>query len=41
MVEFEEKIIPSIEKFQPQLMIISAGFDAHFKDPTGTRIEKR
>jgi acetoin utilization deacetylase AcuC-like enzyme len=30
---FEEKFKPAIEKFAPQLFIISAGFDGHHRDP--------
>ncbi|MBI2619278.1 MAG: histone deacetylase [Ignavibacteriales bacterium] len=30
---FQEAIIPAIEKFRPELIILSAGFDAHRDDP--------
>lgn len=30
---FKEKVIPELEKFQPNFILISAGFDAHKKDP--------
>jgi acetoin utilization deacetylase AcuC-like enzyme len=30
---FRNVIIPSAEAFEPQLILISAGFDAHFQDP--------
>jgi acetoin utilization deacetylase AcuC-like enzyme len=30
---FDEKIIPALEKFQPGMLLISAGFDAHHDDP--------
>lgn len=30
---FEEKIIPAIAKFSPELIVTSAGFDAHIADP--------
>lgn len=30
---FDERIRPSIEAFQPDLILISAGFDAHTRDP--------
>jgi acetoin utilization deacetylase AcuC-like enzyme len=30
---FGEKIVPALEKFQPEFIIISAGFDAHRDDP--------
>jgi acetoin utilization deacetylase AcuC-like enzyme len=33
MEAFEEGIIPELEKFKPQIILISAGFDAHSSDP--------
>ena len=30
---FQEKILPAIEKFKPQAVLLSAGFDAHAADP--------
>ncbi len=30
---FEKKILKPIEKFRPEVVLISAGFDAHFRDP--------
>jgi acetoin utilization deacetylase AcuC-like enzyme len=30
---FENVILPQLVKFAPELIIISAGFDAHFRDP--------
>ena len=30
---FEERVLPRIEDFRPELVIISAGFDAHTRDP--------
>lgn len=30
---FDEKLIPAAETFQPKLVLISAGFDAHADDP--------
>lgn len=30
---FEARAIPPVERFKPELLIISAGFDAHFRDP--------
>jgi acetoin utilization deacetylase AcuC-like enzyme len=30
---FESRILPSIDAFRPNLIIISAGFDAHHRDP--------
>jgi acetoin utilization deacetylase AcuC-like enzyme len=32
---FLEKILPTIDIFQPEFIIISAGFDAHVDDPLG------
>eukprot|EP01035_Chromulina_nebulosa_P007028 gene7028-9468_t len=33
---FENLILPQLRKFAPELIIISAGFDAHFRDPLAT-----
>ncbi len=30
---FESRILPRLAEFQPELIIISAGFDAHYRDP--------
>jgi acetoin utilization deacetylase AcuC-like enzyme len=30
---FAERILPRLEDFRPELLIISAGFDAHMRDP--------
>ena len=30
---FRERILPALENFRPDLIIISAGFDAHHRDP--------
>ena len=30
---FENLILPQLTKFNPELLIISAGFDAHYRDP--------
>jgi acetoin utilization deacetylase AcuC-like enzyme len=30
---FENLILPQLQKFSPELIIISAGFDAHYRDP--------
>lgn len=32
---FMEKILPKIDHFRPEMIIISAGFDAHANDPLG------
>jgi len=31
----EERILPAVDRFAPDLIIISAGFDAHERDPLG------
>ena len=30
---FREKILPALENFRPELVLVSAGFDAHWRDP--------
>ncbi|MFZ8803208.1 MAG: hypothetical protein ACO2PO_09540, partial [Candidatus Calescibacterium sp.] len=30
---YEEILVPVAEKFSPDIVIVSAGFDAHYKDP--------
>ena len=32
---FRDRILPAVEAFRPDLVIISAGFDAHYRDPLG------
>ncbi|MFH1874488.1 MAG: histone deacetylase [Pseudomonadota bacterium] len=32
---FDKHLIPAIEEFKPQLILVSAGFDAHVRDPLG------
>ncbi len=32
---FSEKILPKIDQFKPDVVMISAGFDAHYDDPLG------
>ncbi len=32
---FTSRILPALDRFQPELIIISAGFDAHHRDPLG------
>ncbi len=32
---FEQLILPALERFAPDLVIVSAGFDAHRRDPLG------
>jgi acetoin utilization deacetylase AcuC-like enzyme len=30
---FEDRILPRLAEYKPELVIISAGFDAHYRDP--------
>ena len=30
---FQEQVLPAIDGFRPEMILISAGFDAHYKDP--------
>jgi acetoin utilization deacetylase AcuC-like enzyme len=32
---YDELILPAVRSFQPQLILVSAGFDAHWADPLG------
>ncbi|MFH1288814.1 MAG: histone deacetylase [bacterium] len=32
---FENYLLPAVEKFKPEFILISAGFDAHIEDPLG------
>ena len=31
--KFDEIILPRLDSYEPEILIISAGFDAHYKDP--------
>jgi acetoin utilization deacetylase AcuC-like enzyme len=33
---FDLAILPRLEEFAPELVVISAGFDAHWRDPLGS-----
>ena len=33
MEAMESRVLPALDAFAPDLVIISAGFDAHFRDP--------
>ncbi len=35
LAAFRDEIIPTLEKYKPELLLISAGFDAHANDPLG------
>src|SRR6476620_7231990 len=30
---FEQRVVPAVERFDPELLLVSAGFDAHEEDP--------
>jgi acetoin utilization deacetylase AcuC-like enzyme len=32
---FERRILPALDRFAPELLLVSAGFDAHRADPLG------
>jgi acetoin utilization deacetylase AcuC-like enzyme len=34
---FRDRILPALQAFSPELIIVSAGFDAHERDPLGSR----
>jgi acetoin utilization deacetylase AcuC-like enzyme len=36
MAAVKEVVVPALSRFQPELILLSAGFDAHFKDPLET-----
>ena len=39
VLAFDHTVAPALERFQPELVIVSAGFDAHERDPlAGMRI---
>jgi acetoin utilization deacetylase AcuC-like enzyme len=33
LAAFDERVVPAMERFEPELMLVSAGFDAHEEDP--------
>ena len=33
---FQDRIVPALQAFSPELIIVSAGFDAHQRDPLGS-----
>jgi len=35
MHAYQKLVIPALERFQPELILVSAGFDAHWDDPIG------
>ncbi len=36
LAAFQEAIAPAIDRFRPQLLLVSAGYDAHVEDPIGS-----
>ena len=34
---FEKVVIPALYKFQPELILVSSGFDANYMDPLGNQ----
>ena len=33
LLAFDQKVVPAVEQFEPELLLVSAGFDAHEDDP--------
>jgi acetoin utilization deacetylase AcuC-like enzyme len=33
LAKFETRVLPALDEFGPELLLISAGFDAHTEDP--------
>jgi acetoin utilization deacetylase AcuC-like enzyme len=33
LAAFDERVVPAIRRFEPELLLVSAGFDAHEDDP--------
>jgi acetoin utilization deacetylase AcuC-like enzyme len=38
MTALERAVLPALEKFQPNIILVSAGFDAHWRDPLGHQL---
>lgn len=34
-IVFEQLIVPALRRFQPQLILVSSGYDSHWRDPLG------
>jgi acetoin utilization deacetylase AcuC-like enzyme len=34
--QFKDKLLPTLKQFEPEIILVSAGFDAHEGDPVGT-----
>ena len=35
LAAFDQTVVPAVEQFSPELLLVSAGFDAHEEDPLG------
>ena len=35
LTAFDERVIPALRSFEPDFLLVSAGFDAHYRDPLG------
>ena len=33
LARFDERVAPAVDRFQPDLIVVSAGYDAHIRDP--------
>jgi len=33
IAEFQSKVLPKLDRFKPEILLVSAGFDAHRDDP--------
>jgi acetoin utilization deacetylase AcuC-like enzyme len=33
---YESQVMPALERFEPEIVLVSAGFDAHVRDPLGS-----
>lgn len=38
MTALEDVILPAMARFQPEMLLVSAGFDAHWRDPLGHQL---
>jgi acetoin utilization deacetylase AcuC-like enzyme len=38
---FDDLVVPAVQAFQPELVLVSAGFDAHERDPMGQMLVTR
>lgn len=35
---FEQVVVPTVRRWQPQMLLVSAGYDAHWSDPIGPMV---